>query len=423
MGGGSQTLRSVAYYVNWAIYARGFDPQALQFRNLTHVLYAFANLSKDTGTVSLTDPWSDTDKHYPTDSWNDVGTNVYGCIKQLYLLKKQNRHLKVLLSVGGWTFSPNFRGPATSTDAGRQEFARSVVQLVEDCGFDGVDIDWEYPENDSEAQDYVKLLAATRDALDKAAAKRSTGRVRFELAVAVPAGRANYEHLRVKEMDRYLDFWDLMAYDYSGSWAQTAGHQANLFASATDPNATPADSESAVNFYCKGGADAGKIVLGMPLYGRAFENTEGPGQPFTGVGEGSWEKGVWDYKVLPKAGAVENNDRHGKGGVGASWSYDATTKEMISYDTPKIARTKADFVRERRLGGGMWWESSGDKVGEGSLVKAFVNELGGRQALDKRRNCLEYPTSKYDNLKNNFPGEGEKSNVSAEGEDVNESES
>ena len=136
----------------------------------------------------------------------------------------------------------------------------------------------------------------------------------------------------------------------------------------------------------------------MPLYGRAFTATDGPGEPFSGTGEGSWDNGVWDYKALPKNGAKEMLDED----AGASWSYDEAGKVMVSYDTVGMAERKVDFVKRTGLGGVMWWESSADKEGDESLITRVVH---GLHHMDRNENILEYPMSKYYNLRLGFPGE------------------
>jgi len=117
---------------------------------------------------------------------------------------------------------------------------------------------------------------------------------------------------------------------------------------------------------------------------------------------GSWEGGVWDFKALPRPGATEHIDED----AGASYSFDPATGVLISYDNEEIARRKAMYIKEKNLGGAMWWELSGDrKQGEGSLVETVVKELGGHDGgrMEKSHNWLSYPHSQYNNLKEGFP--------------------
>lgn len=141
-----------------------------------------------------------------------------------------------------------------------------------------------------------------------------------------------------------------MAYDFAGSWDSLSGHQSNLLPHPHHPTRTPFNTHQAIHHYKSQGVRPAKIVLGMPLYGRAFQNTDGLGNPYSGVGPGTWEGGVYDFKVLPLAGAEEKYDEE----AGASYSYDAAKRELISYDTVGMARRKGEWVREEGLGGAMW---------------------------------------------------------------------
>jgi chitinase len=200
--------RAVMYFTNWAIYKRDHHPQDLPAAQLTHVMYSFADINPETGEVFLADAFADVEKKYNSDPKNETGSNMYGCLKQLALLKKRNRHLKVMLSIGGQSNSSHFL-PAITTSSGRTKFARSAVELVRDYGFDGLDIDWEFPKTPEQAAAMVELLKACRASLDAFGATRSPP-FRFELSCASP-GSYWYTKMDLRGMDRYLDFWNLMA--------------------------------------------------------------------------------------------------------------------------------------------------------------------------------------------------------------------
>jgi chitinase len=209
----------------------------------------------------------------------------------------------------------------------------------------------------------------------------------------------------------------LRTYDYGVSKNYIASHNANWNTSSKDPSSTPFNSDQTIEDYIKAGIPADKIVIGMPLFGRSFDDTDGPGSSFSGVGKGTWEPGVYDYKELPLPGAEVETDH----AIGASWSYDSSQRVMISFDTPSTTVTKTKYIKMRGLGGAMWWESSGDKMGNDSLISSvgpkicastsrahslqFVQEVGGIKALDPSCNLLDYPASIYQNMKAGMPKE------------------
>ena len=186
----------------------------------------------------------------------------------------------------------------------------------------------------------------------------------------------------------------------AGSWDAVSNHQANLYGGAIS-------ASQAVEWYVSNGVPRSKIILGIPLYGRSFLNTEGPGSRYSGVGGGSWEAGVYDYRALPLPGSHNFRDDRAV----ASWTYDYQRKEMISYDDEEVAKWKGEWIRREGLGGSMYWELSGDK-GRGregmeggpgkdgqagrSVVGIVKSAMGG---LEREENWLRYEGSQFENMR------------------------
>ncbi|EPQ28013.1 uncharacterized protein PFL1_04340 [Pseudozyma flocculosa PF-1] len=382
---------NAAYFTNWGVYERKYFPNDIPVQQLTHVNYAFATIEPSTGKAVLSDYYADQDMRYPNDASSSGGSgkNLYGAFNQFLALKKSNRHLKLVLSIGGWSYSPLFAPMATDSTK-RAAFVSSAVDLVRNYGLDGLDIDWEFPNSAAEAAAYVSLLKELRAGLDAYAARVGHSNP-YLLTIAAPCGPDNYGTLDMAGMDKYLSYWNLMGYDYSGEWSDAATHQANLLGAA------PSDSDC-ITAYLSRGATASKVVLGMPIYGRGFDKTDGLNKPFTGVGYGTFGGGVYDYYALPEAGATEFYDAK----AGAAWSYDSAKRRLISYDTPAVVQQKVDYLLSKGLAGSMFWELSGDNAGVASrsLVLASANRLGG---LDQTPNHISYPESSFDNVRGSNP--------------------
>ncbi|KAL7946688.1 glycoside hydrolase family 18 protein [Trichoderma barbatum] len=384
--------KNVVYFTDWSIYGAGYRPQDLPADDISHLLYAFAGIAAD-GSVIPFDPWADEQKLLG--KRESQGDNVHGAVEQVFLLKQKHRHMKTLLSIGGWTSSQEGKfGPAIASAESRRRFAITAVKMLADWGFDGIDIDYEYPTTHQEAQNYVYLLREVREALDEYA-YRNDQDYHYLLTVATGAGPDHYNLLDLKAMDEYLDTWHLMAYDYAGSWDNVAGQQSNVYPDYENPESTKFNTDQAVDDYIASGINPHKIVLGLPLYGRSFANTDGLGRPYSGIGAGSIEQGVWLYRDLPRPGATV----HVNTDTLSAYSYDPSARELVTYDNVDTARLKAEYLLDRGLGGAVFWEASGDRTGEESLIRTMAQEMG---YLENSSNMLDYPYSRYANIQNAF---------------------
>lgn len=340
------TFKNAVYYPNWRVY-RGDTPATLNLSNISHVFYAFAHVGTD-GSVNLSDVWAD--KQIPVD-----GTT--GCMDSFHCLKKRHHHLKLILSIGGGGASQNFPFMASNTTT-RENFARSAKSLIDASGFDGIDIDWEHPSDLEQGRNFLALLAAVRSKLPSD---------RYLLTAALPAGEWALKNIDLFRAQKYLDMVNVMAYDFSGPWSSRSGHHAQLYSGASNE----ASGASAVEYMISKRFPPGKILLGIPAYGRSFLCANGPGQKYNGTGG---EEGTFEYKHLPRPNCREFVDTKvvAASCIGADGGF-------VSYDNPDTVRAKAIFCREKALAGLFYWTGTADATpGLRSLILTGFKALQGQ---------------------------------------------
>ncbi len=369
--------RVVGYYAGWSIYDRSFEVADLPAEKLTHVNYAFANVSG--GGCVLGDPWADVERHLPGDPWSGPGSDApyFGNFRQLDLLQEQNPGLLTLISVGGWTWSGNFSDVAL-TPASRAQFATSCADFMETYGFDGIDIDWEYPgggglgSNTSrpvDTQNFTLLLEALRSELD---ARGAASARHYLLTIAAPAGAAKIANIEVEQVHPHLDFINVMTYDVNGDWSPVSHFNAPLYATPGEPLGTPgANADAAIQGYIARGVPAGKLVFGLPFYGRGVQGVPnvngGLFQPFSSTPMGTWDNastgatGMFDYADIAQNYVDQPGiDAYRDANSGVPWLHAPATGLFLSYDDPESIALKKQYVVANGLGGVMIWEMSND---------------------------------------------------------------
>jgi chitinase len=236
----------------------------------------------------------------------------------------------------------------------RTTFATSAKSLLDQFNLDGIDIDWEHPQDTNEGRNLTQLLTTLRSYLPAPL---------YCLTCALPAGAWALRNIpNLAQCVAYLDTLNLMGYDFTGSWSPVSGNHSQLYG--------PPDQQScnaAVQYCISNNVPANKLLLGIPCYGRSFLNCTKANSSFSGC---AGEDGVFEYTDLPRPGATESVDdkriaAYCVGGDGG-WT---------SYDNPYTVTRKAAYVKQEGLAGLFYWTGTGDKLNTEGLVYSGYTAL------------------------------------------------
>lgn len=328
--------RIVGYYASWKSSALPYDQ--VEYSNLTHIIVAFATPDSD-GTLSY-----------------DTGIPFAQLVDSAHA-----NGVKVLLSIGGYgggTYFPN----VTADSSSRGVFIDNIVSFLSTNHYDGVDIDWETPSTSGQTNSLTALVREMRSRFDEVDSS-------WLITIAAPAGNYGGQHFDYQGLTPYVSWYNLMCYDFVGSWCSYSGHNSPLYESRTDPNAAGADSNSIAYMHHTRGVPLDKIVLGVPFYAVSFnvsglymkltdKTTSNPGYPeiMSDTG-GDWKYNWDDVSKVP-------------------YLTNASLGKFITFEDTASIRLKAEFATRNKLGGMMIWELSQDMY-EGSqpLLEALASAL------------------------------------------------
>lgn len=343
----SPDYKIIGYVAGWK---ENWTTDKIDARKLTHINYAFAVI--EDGRVVA--------RH---------GTDPYN-FKVLDSLKQENPDLKLLISVGGWADSHKF-SDAALTEKSRTLFAESAIEFMKKYNLDGVDIDWEYPASSGQnnmyravdKQNFTLMLKKLREQLDiRSEIDGRTDDNPYLLTVATGASQGFLNNTEMHKAHQYLDFVNVMTYDFHTGGNPVAGHHTNLYPSGSI-NWTGRSSDQAIQWYIDAGIPPYKLVLGVAFYGRFWSNVRPNGHGlYEWTPEG--DRGGFDFHEIKtnyenKKGFTRYWDDHAK----APYLWNPDTRTFITYDDQESLTHKTYYIKARGLGGVMFWEYSSDTTG------------------------------------------------------------
>ncbi|MGH8181925.1 MAG: glycoside hydrolase family 18 protein [Steroidobacteraceae bacterium] len=317
----------------------------------------------------------------------------------LRTLRQEHPGLHLIVSIGGWDAAPQYSDIALS-DGSRSRFVASCVQtFLVGQGFDGLDLDWEFPVhggmNRSRPQDRADATALAREFRRQLDALGGRTHRHYLLTVATPAGTWQQggaysvsDSYDLAELARSADWLNVMTYDMNNIFSPVSGFNTPLGADPRDPAPAPQRAgdnlTSAVRHYESQGVPPSKIMLGVAFYGRGFTGVSPQDAGLYSKYSGGYAETPWKT-VQSQFLTSPDWVRHWSVTAQAPWLYNASQGIFFTYDDPLSLAIKADFARRERLRGVMIWVLGEDDPGN-SLLNALVSHLAPEDPPQHARN-------------------------------------
>ncbi|HEY1984653.1 MAG TPA: glycosyl hydrolase family 18 protein [Terracidiphilus sp.] len=403
------------YFEEWSIYYAGYNIANLQqngvANNLTHLMYAFANVTTSPAPAcAIADSWADYLTPYlPSVSGVPYTGPLYGNFAAIQQLKQLHPNLKVLMSIGGASAANTAAfATAAGTTAGRQALVSSCINLFVKGNiapgitapglFDGFNIDWEFPVA-ADTQNFTALLKEFRRQLNELS---ETTDKRYTMSFDGPAGAQNYVNIDLKQAAEQVDFITVDGYNYAGSWDIQTNHASPLFDDRQDPlYGQDLDIDATVNAYLKAGVPARKYTMGLPLYGAGwtgvsnvnhglYQESNGPAPVLLANGQGLCPDtsgatpgcdllltpGIATYATLANLPANGYTNALDPQRIAVSL-YGPAAETFYTYDNPNSAFLKMLYIDAKipgGLGGAYVWALKDDDA-SGTMVKTMAKVL------------------------------------------------